>query len=68
MRITLRLNAQEAEKLERIRNSAQRGDLTTSKVLRLLIHREYNRRQGIEKPKVKDYDSTFRNGRPKETV
>lgn len=63
--IGVRLNEQEQEMLAKISESGIRGDLSSSSMLRLLIHREYNRRLGLPKPEARDFDTDFRNGRPR---
>jgi len=51
--------------LEAVKKSDRRGDLSASELFRLLLHREYNRRQGIDKPSPSAYQTDFRNGRPR---
>ena len=42
-----------------------KGDNSVSEFLRLLIAREHHRRKNLPKPEAKDYQTAFRNGRPK---
>lgn len=62
--VPVRLNEEEQQMLTAICRSAVSGDLTPSEKIRQLIHREFNRRQGLEKPDPSDYTREFRTGRP----
>ena len=64
VRITIRLSDEEAKKLSDILTSEKLGDHCKSEMVRLLIHREYNRRKGIAKPKPQEYQTDHRKGRP----
>jgi hypothetical protein len=52
--VPLRLTNIELEMLDAVSKSSVRGDLSRSETLRLLIHREYNRRRNLPKPEAKD--------------
>jgi|HubBroStandDraft_1064217.scaffolds.fasta_scaffold390907_2 hypothetical protein len=65
--IPIRMNAVEVENLDEI--LAGSGAENRSEFIRLLIHREFNRRRGISKPKASDYQTIFRiGGRPKMAI
>lgn len=63
-RLTIRLSDFEWEALDDIAKSEVRGDLDKSSMVRLLIHREFNRRHSLSKPVPADFDGSFRRGRP----
>lgn len=67
-RITVRLSDQEKIMLDSVAQSDQRGDLTSGELVRLLIHREYNRRHGLPSPEASQYQADFRKGRPRKNV
>lgn len=62
--VPIRLNAVEFENLNELVSGS--GGENRSEFIRLLIHREFNRRRGIAKPLATDYRTIFRvGGRPK---
>lgn len=62
----IRLNEQEHANLREL--AASSGADNISEFVRLLFHREFNRRRGIGKPLPSDYRSAFRvGGRPRKT-
>lgn len=64
--VSVRLNDPELQMLDKIVASDTRGRLTRSEMIRLLIHREYNRRTaGTSKTEPALYQSDFRSGRPR---
>lgn len=63
--LTIRLSPAELAMLDMVRRSDVRGDLTPSELVRLLLHREYNRRQGLPAPTPAAYQTDFRNFRPR---
>jgi hypothetical protein len=64
--ICFRVNNLELERLTKLTASERRCVENRDELLRLLIHREYNRAKGLPKPEPKDYQTAFRIGRPKE--
>jgi len=65
--ITVRLRSSEVAKLLRIKDSETRGDLNQSEMIRLLIHREHDRRfERTSQVAPANYQSEHRNGRPRE--
>lgn len=62
--IRVRLKAHEFAKLDSLLSSDVSGICTRSELIRLLIHREWNRRRNLDKPSPQDWQSAFRNGRP----
>jgi hypothetical protein len=60
--IPFRLNLVEVEGLDKMVSGS--GAENRSEFLRLLLHREINRRSGLPKPKASDFQSAFRIGRP----
>lgn len=63
--ITLRLNADELEILDRCRNSRELGELTRSEFFRMLLHREESRRKKSGPPRPAEYSGEWRVGRPR---
>lgn len=52
--------------VERVRKSAERGELTASELVRLLIHREFKRRTtGHSVVNTNDISGEMRTGRPR---
>jgi hypothetical protein len=65
--ITLRLTLDEQSRLTKMSQSDVTGAESESDLLRLLLHREWNRRHGLPKPKPSDYQGVYRvGGRPKQ--
>lgn len=61
--ITMRLRAEELAHLDEL--AAASGSESRSEFIRLLLHREWNRRRVRVKPVASDYSTAFRIGRPK---
>lgn len=69
MRVTIRLNQEEAEMLAKISSSASSGTYNHAEIIRLLIRREYMRRtQGTSKVKDSDIRSDVRTERPRKAA
>ena len=58
--MSLRLTAVEVAELDR--NAAASGAESRCEFIRLLLHRESNRRKGRGKPAASDYQTQFRKG------
>lgn len=58
--ITLRLRPDEHANLRRMALEGNTGTESVSEFIRLLIHREHNRRAGLPKPKPIDYQGVYR--------
>lgn len=63
--ITVRLNTDEVNMLDFCRLSDIRGDVCRGELFRLLLRREYNRRKALGAPTPSDYQTDFRQGRPR---
>lgn len=61
----VRLDASEQVKLREMVESDVTGTEGVGDFFRLLLHREYNRRHNLPKPKGSDWQGAFRIGRPK---
>ncbi len=64
MRITLRLNEEEAAQLVAMTTSENASAENKSEFFRMLLAREWNRRKGIGKPKAEQFQTAFGVGRP----
>jgi metal-responsive CopG/Arc/MetJ family transcriptional regulator len=62
--VPIRLSADELEHLDRMAASEVTGTENRSEFIRLLLAREWNRRQRLPKPEAKDWQTSFRVGRP----
>lgn len=62
--VPIRLSEDELAKLDEIVSSPVTGAENRTELFRLLLHREYNRRKGLPKPKASDLQTAFRTGRP----
>jgi hypothetical protein len=62
--LLINFNERERAMIDEMMASAEQPCETMAEWLRLLIHREYNRRKGLPKPEPKDYQTAFRNYRP----
>ena len=65
MRITLRLTEEEIKHLDKMASSEITGTENRSEFIRLLLAREWNRRHGEGKPAAKQFQTAFRQGRPR---
>src|SRR5258706_14413483 len=61
--LSLRLTHDELVKVSAMACSDVTGCETKGEFLRLLIHREWNRRHSLPKPKAADWQTSFRGGR-----
>ena len=57
---SLRLRPREVEMVESLRVSERIGEQRSSDFFRMLLHREWNRRRGLAKVKLSDYQGLFR--------
>jgi hypothetical protein len=58
--VPVRLRESEVQMLKAVCPSDVRGDLNSGELFRLLLHREFNRRNGLPSPRPADYQSAFR--------
>jgi hypothetical protein len=64
--IQVRLNDEELAMIDRVRQSNERGELTRSELVRLLLHREFHRRtSGRSVVSTNAISGEMRTGRPK---
>jgi hypothetical protein len=63
--VPIRMSEAEHVKLTEMVYKGYAGVEGPVEFFRLLLHREWNRRHNLPKPKAADWQTAFRNGRPK---